>query len=263
MTQPPSPAPTSPRPKAWYARWWAIVLYAVVGLCGLGTVGAALGGGDEGADVAGGTDDATSDMDDIAEDFSAEVDDLTEPIDPPGEADQWASFETQTYTGSGDDVIDLPDGATEGMITASHDGDANFIIDVLTSAGDSTLDLPVNTIGSYEGTTAFGMYDINDDPDRLQVSADGAWEITVAPFADAPTLELPAEGDGDAVFVYSGGASAWHLTHAGEANFIVDSTAEVMGLVNEIGAYDGTVPVSDETAVITIRADGAWTVEAG
>lgn len=251
MTVPP---PAARKPKRWYTRWWAITLYAVIGVCTLGTIVNAMGDGVEpgktSEDLTEGTGEA-SDTDDNAADA----------------VEFGASFEAYTESGSGDATITLPEGATDGMVTASHDGSSNFSVIVLDDGNQPTLDLLVNTIGSYEGTTAFGLHDLGEEPASLKITADGDWEITIASFDDAPYLEAPVEGDGDAVFKYDAGAADWAISHDGDANFIVvhsplEGIMGAMPLVNEIGSYEGTVPVTGDVAIVTITADGSWTITA-
>jgi hypothetical protein len=227
-------------------------------LCLMGAVVGALGDDDEPDD------DATSEEAEGAaeENEDSGGDDGAEETVEFGDA-----FEAFTESGSGDATIDLPEGVTTGMVTASHDGDSNFSINMLDAGNQPTLDLLVNTIGSYAGTTAFGMHDLSEDPVRLQVSADGDWEITVASLNDAPVMELPVDGDGDAVYRYEAVAADWALAHEGDANFIVtyfvnDDLMSGFPLVNEIGPYDGTVPVIDGVGIVTIVADGSWTITA-
>ncbi|WP_199034358.1 hypothetical protein [Glycomyces salinus] len=72
----------------------------------------------------------------------------------------------------------------------------------------------------------------------MEVTADGAWEITITPVADAPELSDPQESTGD--------AATWDVSHDGESNFSIvqagDGLMEWNLLVNEIGAYEGSVP---------------------
>ena len=124
-----------------------------------------------------------------------------------------------------------------------------------------TGDLLVNTIGAYSGTAAYGITAFGDGA-RLQVTADGAWELTIAPIASAP--ELAANGTGDAVYLYGGDAGAAAMTHDGGSNFAViehnDDLFSMGLLVNEIGSYSGTVPLGAGPSVITVTADGGWTI---
>jgi TM2 domain-containing membrane protein YozV len=184
--------------------------------------------------------------------------------EPAGDAASWAAdtygtFEVVTHQGSGDSVIELP--AATGMVTASHNGSSNFAVIVLDSANEPAGDLLVNTIGGYSGTAAYGLNSFGEG-ERLQVTADGAWELTIAPIASAP--ELAANGTGDAVFLYGGDAGAAAMTHDGGSNFAViehnDDLFSMGLLVNEIGAYSGTVPMGAGPSVITVTADGNWTI---
>lgn len=186
---------------------------------------------------------------------------VVEPADDAASwaADAYGTFEPVTQQGSGDSIIELPAGA--GIVTSSHNGSANFIVQVLDANNGSTGDLLVNTIGAYNGTAAYGITAFGEGV-RLQVTADGAWELTIAPIASAP--DLAASGSGDGVFLYGGDAGAAALTHDGAANFIVQQHSDdflAMGLlVNDIGAYSGTVPMGAGPSVVTVMADGGWTI---
>lgn len=258
--QPPA-QPTPPAKKPWYFRWWSITIAAVLVLSCVGTI---LGGG--GANP---SDDATAQRP-AAEGTTGENDQQAtdaEAVEEPKEADYFATafpvFDAVTESGSGDAVITVP--AAQGIITASHSGSANFILTVL-DGNNSMTELPVNTIGSYEGTTAFGLQGLGGDAASLQIAADGDWEITIAPISDAPELADPQEADGDGVYRYTGDAATWQLTHDGSANFIVSYVSDdLFGfslLVNEIGSYDGTVPVTAGPGVLVVNADGSWSIAA-
>ncbi|WP_437584268.1 TM2 domain-containing protein [Paramicrobacterium sp. CJ85] len=213
----------------------------------------------ESEDAAGGAD---TDADEAAAD-EAEADEPAEP-EEPSVAD-WAdtnfgTFEVITASGSGDDVIALPADVEAGIVTAEHSGSANFIVSVLDANNASTGDLLVNAIGSYTGTTAYGINALGDGV-NLQVQASGPWSITISPISAAP--ELAESGSGDAVFLYNGDAASAEFSHTGDANFIVTEETRVgVGfglLINEIGNYSGTVPLSAGPSVIVIKASGDWT----
>ena len=64
------------------------------------------------------------------------------------------------------------------------------------------------------------------------------------------------------VFDFSDSGGAATLTHNGDSNFAVwawGSTGRDL-LVNEIGAYDGTVLVESGLVTWDVSADGDWTV---
>ncbi|WP_224763684.1 TM2 domain-containing protein [Salinibacterium sp. ZJ70] len=195
-----------------------------------------------------------------------------EPAEEAGDPTaEWAdkafgSFEPVSQAGSGDNLISLPVGVSAGLVTATHDGSRNFVISVLDANNQSTGDLLVNTIGGYNGTTAWGFNALGDGT-TLQITADGAWSITISPISTATRLDGAASGTGDMVLLYSGGASKLATTHSGSRNFVVsEETAKMFSfglLVNEIGAYDGVVPLSSGPSAITVSADGGWTLAVG
>ncbi|WP_235523392.1 TM2 domain-containing protein [Cellulomonas sp. Root485] len=202
---------------------------------------------------------------DAADAPAAEAD---EPAEPEATVQSWAdetfgTFTPATQDGAGDNLVALPAGATAGIVTATHDGAANFAIAVLDAENGSTGELLVNTIGPYTGTTLFGRG--LSEPVTLQITADGSWTLTVAPFSTAPLL-APA-GSGDAVFLYDGATAALTATHDGDSNFSVSedtgSLFEFGLLVNEIGPYSGTVPLSSGPSIIDVKANGGWTLTVG
>ncbi|THV22097.1 hypothetical protein [Glycomyces paridis] len=255
--QPQISLPQAPaRKKPWYLRWWSFTIAAVLVLSCFGSI---LGGGDEDAPAGGADDTATT---------TASADEPAEAAEEPAEeaetdyfADAYPVFDAVTESGSGASVITLP--AIQGILTASHSGSSNFILTVL-DENNAMTELPVNTIGSYKGTTAFGLQGLGGDAASLQIEADGDWEITIAPVADVPELAVPQEGDGDGVYRYTGDAATWQLSHDGDANFIVSYVSDdILGwslLANEIGTYEGTVPVTAGPGLVVVNADGEWTL---
>ncbi|MGG7507771.1 NINE protein [Plantibacter sp. YIM 135249] len=220
---------------------------------------------------------ATSVSGAVSEAGQAAVEDAADPAAPAAEepavpasgAPAWAdkkfgAFEPIVQSGAGDNLITLPVGVKAGLVTASHDGTSNFSISVLNASNESTGDLLVNTIGAYSGTTVYGFSSFSEGT-TLQVTADGNWSITISPVSAAPALA--ASGAGDAVFLYDGPAGKLGATHDGSSNFqIVEETDKAfsMGLlVNEIGAYSGTVPLSKGPSVVSVRSDGNWTLTVG
>ncbi|MGO2862312.1 MAG: TM2 domain-containing protein [Brevibacterium sp.] len=188
-----------------------------------------------------------------------------EPIAESVDAASWAddkygTFEEIKESGSGDSIISIPPEASAGLVIASNTGSGNFVIDVLDESNQSTGDLLVNEIGSYEGTTAYGINAFGE-ASTLQVTSDGEWTIDIAPISAAPELE--SAGTGDAAFLYTGTAAQLTATHSGDSNFVVQEDVDSfsMGLlINEIGSYEGTVPLTKGPSLITVNADGEWTL---
>jgi TM2 domain-containing membrane protein YozV len=213
---------------------------------------------------------------DAAEDAAEPAEDAAEPADPakPVESDgneavvAWAddkygAFDSVTQSGMGDMLLELPAGAASGLVRATYTGTANFSVQALDADNQPTADLLVNSTGGYQGITAYGLL---SDPDHpavwLKITASGPWTIDVGRIANAPGPA--AVGFGDDVFIYAGNAMDLAVTHDGSANFSIaeytDDVTALALLVNSIGAYEDTVPLSDGPMVLTVKADGNWTM---
>ncbi|MFB9776470.1 hypothetical protein [Brevibacterium otitidis] len=149
------------------------------------------------------------------------------------------------------------------LITAKYSGDGNFIIQGLDESNESSGALPVNTIGAYEGTT-FVSADDWDATSKLQVTATGTCEITLSPVSTAAAFS--ESGSGDTVMQYTEGAATVSFTHGGESNFVVqENSGSDFGpdlLINEIGSYDGSIPLRSGPSILIVQADGSWTASA-
>lgn len=173
----------------------------------------------------------------------------------------WESFAVE---GSGDDVIDfsIPND-DPAVIEFTHSGSSNFAV-ISYTAGGERIDLLVNTIGSYSGARPVNFL-VGEEVGELEISADGPWTATARPLSEMPVLNETLEGSGDQVVLYASTESRLTLTHTGDSNFAVIawSSTDRDLLVNEIGAYEGTVRIDPAAFVIEIQADGAWTLVTG
>jgi hypothetical protein len=176
------------------------------------------------------------------------------------------AFADISLSGTGDAVprFSIPDGIA-AIAEIHHTGRANFAVFSVAEDG-SNNDLLVNTIGNYTGTVLFdetsGTHSV-----AFEVTADGAWTITVKPVTAARlwdgTSALSGSGD-DVIHIDPAieGLATFNITHNGSGNFAVfaysDSGSDL--LVNEIGAYSGESLVGSGTFLLEISADGAWTV---
>ncbi|MDZ8275340.1 NINE protein [Microbacterium aquimaris] len=253
------------RPLEGYARLRTVAWIVTAAVVALGIIVGAVSGGGETVAESPATKVAAEEVESTEPIETESPVETEQPAEPEESAatwadEQWGSFEVVTEQGTGDSLITLPSGAAGGIVSATHDGSRNFVVSVLDASNSSTGDLLVNTIGAYKGTTAWGINALGEGT-RIQVTADGAWTLTISPMGDAP--ELASSGSGDGVFLYDGAAAALAVTHDGERNFIVtEETSELFSaglLVNEIGPYEGTVPLSAGPSVITVNADGSWT----
>jgi len=188
----------------------------------------------------------------------------------------------QSYGGSGDSVagpFQLRDGLATFEIT--HTGQSNFIVWLYDTDG-APVDLLVNEIGSYSGTTLVGVRNgsIGAAPGVhvLEVIANGSWQIVVRQpqYTSGAALPWNCSGSGDNVtssFNLPTGNIEFAFTHNGSSNFIVwlyGANGEAVDLLaNEIGTYSGSKLVEVQAGsygaspgvhVLSVRADGDWSV---
>ena len=178
-------------------------------------------------------------------------------IDPY--AERFGTFATITQSGSGDSVIQLPTEADAALVTATHEGSSNFVLQTLDGSNQMS-DLLVNEIGAYTGTVSYGL--TGSESGMLQITADGAWTVTIAPIATAPVASAQLSGAGDAVYRYEGATAVAAVSHDGSSNFVLHQSDGAWPdlLINEIGAYQGSVPLMAGPSLLLITADGAWTI---
>lgn len=184
-----------------------------------------------------------------------------------------STFDSPIVTsGSGDKYIDyaIPYDAP-AVLEIRHKGDSNFSIVSYNGSG-GYIDLLVNEIGDYKGRIL--VYNEKDQYQdervrRLEISADGDWEIVAIPIALLRTFISSASGSGDDVIQVWTTADRLTLSHNGTSNFIVIARGQFRYgstwdlLVNEIGSYVGQVRLESGASLFSIQADGNWTILAG
>ena len=144
--------------------------------------------------------------------------------DPPAQEtspydEKYGSFTPISKKGSGDSSIPLPKDATAATVTLTHKGSSNFSVSVLDADNQPTGDLLVNTIGSYSGTSAYGLSELGGEATKLKVSADGKWTLKIKPISASKQLPATASGTGDAVYVYDGDAADGRSNTGARATF--------------------------------------------
>ena len=238
-----------------------ISIAAVVGLLIIVSVATGGGSSDSGTTAAETTEAGAPATEEVAADDEAPAEEEAPADTSAFYADNFGDFAPVSEKGKGDAIVALPPGATGGIVTATHKGSANFAISLLDANNQSTGDLLVNTIGAYKGTTAYGISSLGE-PVKMEISADGPWTIEIAPMGTAPVLALPTKGTGDAVFRYDGSAADWKAEHKGNANFVILQTDDFMPnlAVNEIGNYSGVIPMQAGPSIVTVQADGKWSI---
>ncbi|MDP9438846.1 MAG: DUF3887 domain-containing protein [Actinomycetota bacterium] len=182
-----------------------------------------------------------------------------------------APFDLTGVGASATEPFELESGLT--IIKMSHQGSANFIVDLLDQAGTSVAPMGVaNVIGPFEGSQAVQIPAAGQH--LLNVQADGAWGFTIEQprVSDAPATRSFSGNSKTAtdLFALSGGLHRIQLTHQGDANFIVDLLDEngasvvPMGITNEIGPFDGSQAVTvpdDGVYLFQVEANGPWSIQ--
>jgi hypothetical protein len=170
-----------------------------------------------------------------------------------------------TLSGHGDDVVKIPVtfGAHPSLLSATHDGSANFIVEGL-DANNKSVNGYINVIGAFNGTVPVNFGSFQTGALTLKVQADGSWTLTFKDPSTAKPFSTTVAGKGDDVLLYQGGSAVAAFTHNGQANFIVTTYStdgsSANGLINEIGAYSGKQPLSSGPLLIAVEADGNWTI---
>ena len=177
--------------------------------------------------------------------------------------DAFGNFDAATHHGSGNALIELPEGAQAGILTARNTGDGEFVLTMRGPALEVTGDQPVMTTGDYQGTTVWGVHNTADAA-YLQVISDGDWSVTIAPMSAARVMHSTGDGIGDTVFLWDGDIRALNATHHGNGEFAITGYTEdpiaTVGITTHRGPYTGTIHLGSSPAVIAVTAVGSWTV---
>ena len=145
-----------------------------------------------------------------------------------------------------------------------HTGYANFAVKNY-DQNNNNLDLLVNTIGNYEGNVPANFLD-DEVTTRLEIVADGSWEVSINPLDSARIFAVPTQitGVSDDVVVLSGNPD---LLKAQSGPAMSNFAIWAFGgdgrdlVINEIAPYTGTVLLPNGTFILVIVAEGNWSLE--
>ena len=175
---------------------------------------------------------------------------------------KWGTFETLTYSGFGDDVIELDKELASGIAEYIYTGERNFIVQSFGKSMERN-DLLANEIGAVSGSALFGVgYFKSAKTKFLEVTATGDWTITLKPVSAAANFS--GSGSGTGIFKGKITAGKKTITYEGSSNFIVqqwctDGTTDL--IANEIGAYRGTKLIRGGTCLIAVKSEGTWNIK--
>jgi hypothetical protein len=172
-----------------------------------------------------------------------------------------AAPKPRVIKGRGDDVVKIPPLTDLAVVIFKCPKcTSNTVLQT-----DGPEGLLVNEIGAYSGKRWINLEDTALTT-QFEVQANSSWTLTIGTVEQLATKALSgtASGRGDDVVVLGGSASAAKITHSkGRSNFVVEAysleTGEGGLLVNEIGGYSGTRPLT-APALVQVTADGYWTI---
>lgn len=172
------------------------------------------------------------------------------------------STENITYepiSGSGDDVVNGVE-LGEGMyrLHIQYDGNSVFSVHQYDSVGEDHL--IASNYGSYDGY----VYLEGESPLTFEVSAKGAWILTVEPLKQ--TSEQSFAGEGDYVTdIITGPSGTWELTYEGDGVFSVFQYSGKRSnlIASNYGEYTGkkVIQFTSDGACFEITADAPWSLK--
>jgi tellurite resistance protein TerA len=198
---------------------------------------------------------------------------VTPPFHPQPSGPDWtfgAVFEPYTKTGRDNDVITvngLPPGPV--VVDLSIRGDGYTGMWPLTRFNKEGDTLVNSTEENFRGRLLAQVP--GNGRLRLQLKAEGPWQLQVLPLAAATRLtEDELECRGPDVLLHTGGTADLALHYRGDDNLIIN-LYELEGhddpttlptdenVVNEIGKRRETVPLPEGPVIVHVeRADGPW-----
>lgn len=171
-----------------------------------------------------------------------------------------------TLTGTGDSVVDVAKTSNyPAILKAKYSSGGNFAI-LNYGPNNERIDLLVNTIGAYEGTVPLD-FRTSEHTVRLEITASGPWEIQILPVSQARHATIPGtiQGIGDDVIYLDGSNPDTIKADAsqGSGNFAVFSYSDsgIDLVFNEIAPYTGTALLNNTTFLISVTAEGNWSLE--
>ncbi len=194
-----------------------------------------------------------------------------EPTQPGGDTPEPTATKTPeipdpiSLTGSGNSVIDFEKWIGPAVLSATHDGDGDFIVDNY-SANNQKLGRMINTAGFYVGSLPLDFAG-GTRTTRFDITADGAWELQIIPLDLARGEIVPStlDGDGDDVIVIIDGAPGTMIIDASQTSdyFILWAFGEgsPVQLINSAGEYEGTVTAPAGTTSFAVMTIGPWSME--
>ena len=183
-----------------------------------------------------------------------------EASEPPASSSKYPSLEVITYTGSGDDVVEIQS-IKDGYVfrISGNQAGRHFAVKGYDEAGNPT-ELFVNTTDPYSGITI----DETLTTRTLEISSAGEWAVELVPLSmlDCISTGQTFSGSGDNVLIILDCGTKAEITGNDEGrHFAVKSYGNSINLlVNTTDPYSGTVMLKGSPVLFEITAVGSWTI---
>ena len=180
----------------------------------------------------------------------------------PEPAEEAVPQEPIVLTGSGDNVLTLDPIPFQYYLHVTGNAEGKHFAVKGYDADNQGTELFVNTTKPYEGQT----YDKKQATVLLEVKATGDWTIELVPVSTLNTVQAgeTVTGAGDTMFRLEGSpATAAVEGNADGKHFAVKGyigdRSDLM--VNTTDPYSGTVMVKPDTELISVDAEGDWSIQ--
>lgn len=170
----------------------------------------------------------------------------------------------ETYTGNGDDVIEIENPDTENyflMKAVGNNQERHFAI-IGYDSNNNRVKSFVNTTSSYDG-----LRPIPANTKLLEIRAVGDWKINIKPLIQINTINTPGEisEKGDYVFKIKGEPLKAEISgNKSKRHFAVivydNNFNRIRSVVNTVENYEGTVMLPDNTTYFEVMANGNWNI---
>ena len=173
------------------------------------------------------------------------------------------SFKTQSFQGSGDDIVDFETGKRAIVRFSCPACTSNTVLKT-----DGRESLLVNEVDSYTGEHLINM-NANSLTTSYEITADSSWTLSISDLNSVTRVTgKSVSGQGDSVIYVPSTYSKVLVKNVGMSNFVVYSWPMKQPiffmplLVNEIGNYKGTKRIKTP-GLVSIRSQGEWSLNFG
>ena len=175
--------------------------------------------------------------------------------------------QTNTFDGRGDDIITVekPQKNMPYLLTIAGNAEGQYFGVTGYDKDNERTELLVNTGEPYTGIVGV---DLGSDKNtvRLEIKAEGKWDIGVWPIGAAQKIKTQKSGEGDNVLWVEGNPSTAKIIGNKRSKYFGVTAYDKHGkraklLVNAGKPYSGKVLLPKNTLLLKIEASGKWSIE--